>query len=112
VHTVFGKNDRNCFPNHKFVATAAWNLTQQNKFGFVDLDGHRIEIRHCKADARAFAAAPLCALSLFGHRRIHQTKWCKTVSDCTIQKNWVAKRGLHRAVICKLDTDTYEHSDL
>lgn len=74
MHTVFGKNDRNCFLNQKFVATAAWNVTQQNKFGFVDLDGYRIEMLHYEADARAFAAAPLCALALFGHHRIHQTE--------------------------------------
>ena len=74
MHTVFGKNDRNCFLNQKFVATAAWNVTQQNKFGFVDLDGYRIEMLHYEADARAFAAAPLCPLALFGHHRIHQTE--------------------------------------
>ena len=74
MHTVFGKNDRNCFLNQKFVATTAWNVTQQNKFGFVDLDGYRIEMLHYEADARAFAAEQLCALALFGHRRIHQTE--------------------------------------
>jgi len=112
VHTVFGKNDRTCFLNQKFLATAVWNLTQQNKFGFVDLDGYHIEMLQQEADARAFAAPHCVPWHCSDTAESIRPKWCKTASHRAIQMNLVAKNGTPSSGHLQIHTDTYEHSDL